>query len=186
MSSILDTGSTLKSDPCIISMHNILRMESSYWHMYTQPIYILYAYTILKVQDPDSSWRMYTGIYKIGNHQEYIWYLYGPDVDTIISSLEPSDFENEASFIMDDIPIYTAQELLKKESTYQLVDTHVYPMPSTKREMIRWLRRMHILDDDNVHILRPQIDDMDMEGYSDIFLKIKLVSAIDKHLEKCI
>lgn len=136
---------------------------------------ILLAYVILKYADPLAPWSIHVGTYEAPGFGLDLWYLQAVpssntediatfvgdvpvDQVTIITGIEEEDLKN-GSFVMYDNPICAGSELLKYEAIYRNgVGKDSVPLPSSKGEIMKWLRSERMADDDNVKDISSAID----------------------------
>lgn len=140
---------------------------------------ILLAYVILKHDDPQAPWSIHVGTYETSRFAFDLWYLQALpstsgdnifignipiDQVTVITGLEIEDLEN-GSFVMYDDPICVGSELLKYEVKYRNgVGSNSVPLPSSKGEIMKWLRSERMVDDDNVKEISTVIDRLLIPG----------------------
>jgi hypothetical protein len=131
---------------------------------------ILLAYTILKHTYPGSIWTIHIGEYESKILDMNIWYLHGKagkiydstgkivQEDVIVSILSTGDIEG-GSFVMDDTPITTPEDLYMYSIEYrQGIGRDSYPLPNDKSSIMKWLRSERILDDDNIDLVSDTVD----------------------------
>lgn len=165
-------------------------------------LHVLLVYTILKHDDPQSSWSIHTGTYESPIidplYSMDIPYLQASPIDemkspaemlfvgdepvdqlTVISKLSENDLTNGA-LVMDDSPICVGSELLRYEPMYRTGSSkESVPLPNTKGELMKWARSEGILDDDNVDIVSKSVDQM-LDRNTDFTIMIRSSNLWDE------
>lgn len=171
-----------KSQEKAIQWYKAIKMEKlpSYADIYkykaSQVMKLLLAYVILKESDTDIKWSFHIGTYESDTFTLDIWYLQAGSFNNTLKELTINDISYETpiivstitegdllngSLLMNDTPICSSEDIIQYELRYRYsisTETKTYPLPVNKPDIMKWLRRIGILNDKNVEAISSIID----------------------------